>query len=178
MTESTLPVLIVSGPPAAGKTTLAGLLARQQERGVHLATDYFFDVICAGYVAPWLVAAAAQNATVIRAAAATAAVYANAAYTTVIDGVVLPWALALYRTELARYGVRAHCVVLLPSAAVVIQRGLARVEQHGLTEAVYRQMHGQFVAAFAGGDVPVYDAQLPLATLATLALAHWKSPGT
>ena len=159
MTESTLPVLIVSGPPAAGKTTLAGLLARQQERGVHLATDYFFDVICAGYVAPWLVAAAAQNATVI-------------------DGVVLPWALALYRTELARYGVRAHCVVLLPSAAVVIQRGLARVEQHGLTEAVYRQLHGQFVAAFAGGDVPVYDAQLPTATLATLALAHWKSPGT
>jgi adenylate kinase family enzyme len=66
-------VLIVPGAPGAGKTTVARLLAARSERAVHLESDAFFHFIRSGYVEPWKPEAHAQNTTVMRIVAATAA---------------------------------------------------------------------------------------------------------
>jgi tRNA uridine 5-carbamoylmethylation protein Kti12 len=88
--QAETPVLILTGPPGAGKTTTARLLAERHERAVHLESDHFFRFIASGYVEPWLPASREQNTVVMRIVAEAAAAYANAGYFTIVDGIVLP----------------------------------------------------------------------------------------
>ena len=46
-------ILLVAGPPGAGKSTVAALVADRFERSVHLHTDDFYAWIARGYVEPW-----------------------------------------------------------------------------------------------------------------------------
>jgi tRNA uridine 5-carbamoylmethylation protein Kti12 len=83
-------VLILTGPPGAGKTTAARVLANRWERAVHVESDRFFDFIRSGYVEPWKPESREQNEVVMRTIAGTAASYASAGYFTIVDGIVLP----------------------------------------------------------------------------------------
>jgi tRNA uridine 5-carbamoylmethylation protein Kti12 len=83
-------VLILTGPPGAGKTTAARVLAGRSERAVHVESDRFFDFIRSGFVEPWKRESRAQNEVVMRIVAGAAAAYASAGYFTIIDGIVLP----------------------------------------------------------------------------------------
>jgi tRNA uridine 5-carbamoylmethylation protein Kti12 len=84
------PVLILTGPPGAGKTTAARVLAERSERAVHVESDRYFQFIRSGFVEPWRPESAEQNAVVMRIVAGAAAAYASARYFTIVDGIVLP----------------------------------------------------------------------------------------
>lgn len=116
-------VIIVSGPPGAGKSTVSRALAGSFSRGVHLHTDDFWHAIVAGGIPPFLPESDDQNHTVVDACAAAAAAYAAGGYTTVVDGIVGPWMLDHYRD---RCGDDLHYVVLRPSRDVALARARAR----------------------------------------------------
>ena len=63
-------MLVLAGPPGAGKSTVARLVAARFERSACIESDWFFTTIANGFVAPWELAAHDQNRTLLRAAEA------------------------------------------------------------------------------------------------------------
>ena len=125
-------VLIVSGPPGSGKTTVAAALADETPRAVYLESDWFYHAIRTGFVAPHLPAARAQNIIVMDVAADAAAGFATAGYAVVWDGIVGPWFLDQVVRRLAQRQVRVRYLVLRPSR----ERALDRVRRRDGTAEV------------------------------------------
>jgi|1186.fasta_scaffold52261_2 predicted kinase len=121
------PIVIVSGPPGAGKSTVAASLAAgsPHDRAVHLHTDEFYGSIRKGFVPPWLPEARHQNLVVVEAFAASAERYARGGYEVVVDGVVGPWHLDRW-VSLAEEGLAVEYVVLRPDEVTTIERSAAR----------------------------------------------------
>lgn len=64
-------LIVVSGPPGSGKSTVSGILAGLFDPSVLVAGDEFFGFLRNGRVDPWMAESTSQNATVIAAAAAS-----------------------------------------------------------------------------------------------------------
>jgi energy-coupling factor transporter ATP-binding protein EcfA2 len=140
-------LVVVTGPPGAGKSTVAHLLAGglMAGRSVLVEGDAFFRFLAAGAVEPWLPEAHDQNTIVTRAAAAAAGAFAWGGYATVYDGVVGPWFLPTFAA--ATHLKRLDYVVLLPSVEVCVRRVATR-RNHGFTdEPATRKMHAEFAGA-------------------------------
>jgi predicted kinase len=138
-------VLILSGPPGSGKSTIADLLTRGDRPAVHLHSDDFFErTIKGGFVPPWLPASQAQNETVTRALAAAAFAFAAGDYAVVLDGIVGPWFLDPYRDAARVHGVRLHYAVLRSDVELSVRRVMARSTPGPKDAAVVRALHAQF----------------------------------
>jgi len=138
-------LLVVTGPPGAGKTAVAQVLAGRFEPSVLVEGDRFFGFLARGAISPWLPESHAQNGVVTEAAALAAGRFASAGYTTVYDGVVGPWFLPTFAVITG-----LSCldyVVLLPSVEQCVERVATR-SGHGFTdEAATRKMHEEFAKA-------------------------------
>lgn len=138
-------LIIVTGPPGAGKSTVATVLVERFDRSVLIEGDAFFGFLRRGLEPPWLPEAREQNEAVTRAAAAATGWFVASGYAAVYDGVVGPWFLPTF-TAAAGLG-RLHYVVLLPSVERCVERVSTRTG-HGFTdEGATRKMHREFADA-------------------------------
>ena len=118
---------MVTGPPGAGKTTVAPLVARRADPSVCLESDWFWTTIANGFIPPNLAEAHDQNAAVVRAFSSAASSLAAGGFTVILDGIVGPWFLPLVRSECARNDVPLSYAVLRPSRDVALHRATSRV---------------------------------------------------
>jgi chloramphenicol 3-O-phosphotransferase len=120
-------IIILTGPPGAGKSTVGRMLAdRSETRSVHLHTDNFYVWIRKGYVAPHLPESQAQNIIVLGVIVEAALGYARGGYDVYLDGIVGPWALEPFLAARARDGIDMRYVVLRPGEEVALRRAKLR----------------------------------------------------
>jgi len=120
-----MPIVIVTGPPGAGKSTVSSSLAGSSELGVHLVGDQVLHWIVGGYVPPWMPGADRQNATVISTIARAAGELVSAGYDVFVDGIIGPWFLPQWLRAVGDGG-PTHYVVLRPSREVALARAIGR----------------------------------------------------
>lgn len=137
-------LVVVTGPPGAGKSSVSEHLVDRHTPSALVAGDAFFAMIRQGYILPWLPQSYRQNKVIIEAAAAAAGRLAGICFV-IYDGVVGPWFLPTFGRAA---GVpELHYVVLMPPLEVCLERVRNRVD-HGFRDlSVTRDMHQQFARA-------------------------------
>lgn len=123
-----MPVIVVTGIQAAGKSTVAQELAERLERSVHVRGDLFRRMIINGRAEMGPASPPAEAVRQLRLryrlAAAAADGYAEAGFTVVLQDIIL----GVHLTEIVA-AIRArplYVVVLAPRAEVVLARENAR----------------------------------------------------
>lgn len=146
-------LIIVTGPPGAGKSTVAPLVADGSGSSVLIPADWFFSLWHRGAIDPWLPEAQPQTSVAFEAATATAGTFARANCHVVFDGFVPPHALGGF----AAVAGTLHYVVLLPPEKTCVARVAAR-SSHGFTsEEATRAMYHDFTKAAVPGRHLITD---------------------
>ena len=120
-------IVLISGTPGTGKSTVAALLARDSQLAASLClrTDSFYEALRKGAVPPHLPGSGDQNQVVIEAFLAAAVRFAQGGYDTLVDGVVGPWFLDPWLAA-ARAGTEIYYFVLRAAKDVTLARALGR----------------------------------------------------
>lgn len=135
-------LIVVSGPPGAGKSSVASHLVEMFDPSALVEGDSFFGFLRRGFIEPWAAGSNEQNEVVVEAAASAAGRLAVGGYTVVYDGVVGPWFLATFAR--ASGEPRMHYVLLLPPEPTCVERVRRRTD-HGFADlGATRHMHMEF----------------------------------
>lgn len=157
-------IIILTGSPGTGKTTLAALVAQgsELERSVHIPTDDFYHYLAKGAIPPYLPQSQDQNLVVIRSILASALTYARAGYDVVVDGILGPWFLVPWQ-EAAR-DCPIHYIILRTTREETLRRAVERTKldretNTRLVEIMWEQFCGlgeyeRFVVETTGWDIP------------------------
>ena len=138
-------LVVITGPPGAGKSTMARAIADKFEPSVLVEGDRFFGFLNRGAILPWLEGADRQNGVVLDAAAAATGHFVRGDYTTVYDGVIGAWRLPEF-CAVARVN-SLHYLVLLPPTDTCAER-IASRSNHGFKdEPAMLKMHRSFTDA-------------------------------
>jgi predicted kinase len=139
------PILILTGAPGTGKTTVARLVAERADRAVHIESDCFFHFIASGYLRPWKPESHEQNKTVMRIVGEVAVRYRQAGYQTIVDGIIIPgWFFEPLRDAIKASGFDVAYAVLRPPLAVAVKRAAGRRSSHLPDAVVVEQLWHDF----------------------------------
>ncbi|WP_436795107.1 AAA family ATPase [Actinospongicola halichondriae] len=138
-------LLVVTGPPGSGKSTVAAMLAEQAGPGALIEGDRFFAFLARDAIPPWLPESHEQNTVVTSAAGAATGRFADGGFHTVYDGIVGPWFLTTFGSAT---GLTAFdYVVLLPDVETCVARVSSRTGHDFRDEDAARKMHEEFARA-------------------------------
>ena len=159
-------LLIITGPPGAGKSTVAKLVADAFDPSVLVHGDVFFEFLARGAIPPWLPESQAQNTIVTQATAAAVGCFTQGDYTTVFDGIVGPWFLPTFTAAAGLDTIQY--VILFPSLDARINRIRSRIGHDFSDEAAAAKMHEEFATSLDGMD-PRHVLDKPMSTAAQVA---------
>jgi len=136
------PIIILSGPPGAGKSTVAAqLIMLLQEPVVYIEGDKFWFFISKGAE---IVGRSKNFRTIMTSMTVAAIPYARAGYTVLLDFCMPPWYLdtAISLTKLRQ--VPLHYVVLRPFEEVCAQRAASRNEGALADYTPFKDLYASF----------------------------------
>ncbi|MFJ8753936.1 AAA family ATPase [Streptomyces sp. NPDC102441] len=137
-------MIVLTGPPGAGKSTVAHLLAGQLMPSVHLHSDDFWRYIKQGWIAPYLPEAHRQNQVVLQVLVSAAFGYADGGYQVICDGIVGPWFINLFRVTAQERALPLSYVILRPDQHTTLERATSRTGDVLTDPEPIRSLHGQF----------------------------------
>ncbi len=134
-------ILLLSGHPGSGKSTIAEALAnRPGVPKVHFHSDDLWGYIKHGRIDPWLPQSHQQNRMIMHIAADVAGRYAKEGYFVILNGVVRPdWLPAFLALACP-----LHYIVLRTTAAEAVERCQARGGDSLSALDVVADLHSQF----------------------------------
>ncbi len=162
-------ILILTGPPAAGKTTIGPLLAKQLDRCTVVDVDVLRAMVVQPHVAPWRGEAGRQQLVLgARNACRLACAFAAAGFHVVMLDVLTDETAHIYQAELATLAQRI--VLLLPTLTTVLQRNRARGQY--LTDEEVALLY-EWQRTLTVYDQQIDNSELSVEAVVTLLRQEW-----
>jgi adenylate kinase family enzyme len=149
-------ILVLSGPPGAGKSTVAGALVPLLPAPVaKVEGDAFWPF----FARTENLERHVQFRTSMRAMSAAAIAFARDGYATILDFSIPPRSLDVARKRLKDSAITLHYVVLLPSVEVCVKRAAERRTGAIEDSKDYREFYESFITdefeAIEDDDAPI-----------------------